>query len=79
MPDRVESIAEVDRSKNRPRARLGFVKPIRNELREKQNLIKSTPSRVETDLMGKENGVKTPEKRADAIEQCVQKALRRRK
>ena len=28
LPDRVESIGEVDNSENRPRARPGFVKPI---------------------------------------------------
>ena len=39
MPDRVEKLKEVDSSKNRPRARLGIVKPIRDELRKIQNLI----------------------------------------
>ena len=39
MSDRVESFGEVDRCKNRARARLGFVKPIRNGLRKKENLI----------------------------------------
>ena len=45
VPDSVESFEEVDSSKNRPRARPGFVKPIQNGLRKKQNLIKSRPSR----------------------------------
>ena len=39
MPDRVESLREVDRSKNNSGARPGFVKPIRNGLRKKQSLI----------------------------------------
>ena len=45
MPDRVESVREIDSGQNRPRARPGFVKPIRNGLSKKQNLIKcrSTP------------------------------------
>ena len=50
MPDRVESFREVDRSKNHPKARLGFVRPIQNELRKEQNLINSTPSRAGTGL-----------------------------
>ena len=33
MPDRVKSFREIDSKKNRPRARPGFVKPIRNGLR----------------------------------------------
>ena len=39
ISDRVESFGKVDSSKNRPRARLGLVKPIRNVLRKKQILI----------------------------------------
>ena len=35
-PDRVESFVDVEGSKNRPRARLGFVKLIQNELRDKE-------------------------------------------
>ena len=50
MPDRAESFREVDRSKNHPKARLGFVRPIQNELRKEQNLINSTPSRAGTGL-----------------------------
>ena len=53
---RVESFKEVDHSKNRPKARLGFVKPIRNRLRKIKNFIKNRPSRAETGLAGKENG-----------------------
>ena len=33
MPNRVESFGEVDRSKNRLTARLGFLKPIGNRLK----------------------------------------------
>ena len=39
MPDRVKSFREIDSRENRPRARPGFVKPIRNGLRKVQNLI----------------------------------------
>ena len=38
MPDRVESFREIN-IENRPRARPGFIKPIRNGLRKVQNLI----------------------------------------
>ena len=41
VPDRVESFREVDSSKTRATARPRFVKPIKNELRKEQNLIKS--------------------------------------
>ena len=46
VPDRVKSFREVDCSENRPRARPGFVKLIRDELRKVQNLIQSRPSKV---------------------------------
>ena len=39
MPDRVKSFREINSRENRPRARPGFVKPIRNGLRKVQNLI----------------------------------------
>ena len=39
MPDRVKSFREISSGKDRPRARSGFVKPIRNGLRKEQNLI----------------------------------------
>ena len=39
MPDRDKSFREIDSRKDRPRARPGFVKPIRNGLRKVQNLI----------------------------------------
>ena len=53
MPDSVECFGEVDRSKNRPRARPGFVKPIQNGLRKIKNLIKSGPPKAETALAGR--------------------------
>ena len=34
MPDRVKSFGEINSRKDRPRARPGFVKPIRNGLRQ---------------------------------------------
>ena len=49
MPDRVDS------SKNRPRARVGLVKPIQNRLRKEQNLIERKPFRAETGLARREN------------------------
>ena len=39
MADRVKSFREVDSRQDCPRARPGFVKPIRNGLRKVQNLI----------------------------------------
>ena len=39
MPDKVESVREINSRENRPRAWPGFVKPIRNGLRKEQNLI----------------------------------------
>ena len=58
MPDRVKSFREINSMQNRPRARPGFVKPIRNELRKEQNLIYNRPSRAETGLAGRENGIR---------------------
>ena len=58
MPDRVKSFREIDSRQDRPRARPGFVKPIRNGLRKVQNLIKCRPSRAETGLTGKKNGIR---------------------
>ena len=54
----VEKSGMPDSSKNYPRARLGFVKSIRNGLKKIKNLIKSRPSRVETGLAGRESGVR---------------------
>ena len=50
MSDRVKSFRETNSREDCPRARPGFVKPIRNGLRKIQNLIESRPSRVETGL-----------------------------
>ena len=58
MPDRVKNFIEIDSKKDRPRARPGFVKPIRNGLGKIQNLISSKPSRAETGLAGRENGIR---------------------
>ena len=58
VPDRVKSFREVDHSENRPRARPGFVKPIRNGLKKEQDLIKSSTSRAETSLVDRENGIR---------------------
>ena len=58
MPDRVKSFREIDSRQDRPRARPGFVKPIRNGLRKVQNLIECRPSRAETGLAGRENGIR---------------------
>ena len=58
MPDRVKSFGEIDSRQDRPRARPGFVKPIRNGLRKVQNLIECRPSRAETSWTGRENGIR---------------------
>ena len=58
MPDRVKSFREIDSRQDRPRARPGFVKPIRNGLRKVQNLIECRPFRAETGLTGRENGIR---------------------
>ena len=58
MPDRVKSFREIDSREDCPRARPGFVKPIRNGLGTIQNLIKCRPSRKETSQAGKENGIR---------------------
>ena len=39
MPDTVKSFREIDSRQDRPRARPGFVKSIRNGQRKVQNLI----------------------------------------
>ena len=58
MPDIVESFREINGRPDRPRARPGFVKPIRNGLRKVQNLIECRPSRAETRLAWRENGIR---------------------
>ena len=54
MPDRIKSFRKIDIREDRPRAWPGFVKPTRNGLRKKQNLIKCRPSRAETGLAERE-------------------------
>ena len=58
MLDRFKSFVEINSRQDRPRARPGLVKPIRNGLRKEQNLIKCRPSRAETDMAEKENGIR---------------------
>ena len=58
MPDRVKSFREINSRQDRPRARPGFVKPIRNGLRKVQNLIECRPTRAETGLTGRKNGIR---------------------
>ena len=58
MPDRVKSFGEIDGREHRSRARPGFAKPIRNGLRKEQNLIECGPTRAETGLAGRENGIR---------------------
>ena len=62
MPDRVESFREINSRQDRPRARPGFVKPIRNGLRKEQNLIECRQSRAETDLAVRKNGIRFQKK-----------------
>ena len=58
MPDRVKNFREINSRQDRSRARPGFVKPIRNGLRKVQNLIECRPTRAETGLAGRENGIR---------------------
>ena len=58
MPDRVKSFGEIDSRQDHSRARPGFVKPIRNGLGKVKNLIKCRPSRAETGLAGRKNGIR---------------------
>ena len=58
MPNRVKSFREIDSRQDRPRARPGFVNPIQNGLRKEQNLIECRPSRAESGLVGRENGIR---------------------
>ena len=67
MPDRVKSFCEINSGEDRLRTRPGFVKPIRNGLRKVQNLIECRPSRAETGLAERENGIKTSERRVNGI------------
>ena len=67
MPDRVESFREINSRQHCPRARPGFVKPIRNGLRKIKNLIEYRSSRAETGLTGREWNL-IPERRVGGIE-----------
>ena len=58
MPDKVKSFGEINSREDRSRAWPEFVKPIQNGLRKEKNLIKSRPSRAETGLAGRENGIR---------------------
>ena len=53
-----KSFGKVDSCENRPRAQSGFVKPIQNGLRKKQNLILCRPFRAKTGLAVRENGIR---------------------
>ena len=63
VPDSVESPGEVDRTKEHHRVRLGFVKLIRNILRQKQNLIESKSTMTDPPRRG-ENGVGLQKKKS---------------
>ena len=58
IPDRVKSFGKINSRQDRPKASPGFVKSIRNSLRKIKNLIYSRLYRVETDLAGRENGMR---------------------
>ena len=64
----VESFREIDCRQDHSRARPGFVKPIQNGLRKKQNLIECRPSRAETGMAGRKNGIRFQKRRVDGIE-----------
>ena len=53
-----KALEKIDSRQDRPRARPGFVKPIRNGLRKEHKLIECGPSRAETGLAGRENGIR---------------------
>ena len=63
-PDRVKHFGEINSRENCPRAWPGFVKPIQNGLRKEQNLIKSRPSKAETSLARRENGIRFQKKKS---------------
>ena len=68
VSDKVENLGEVNRCKNRLKAKLRFLLPLRNGLRKRQNLIEGRPSRAETGLGGRENGVRLQKGKVDEIE-----------
>ena len=63
MPGRFESFVEIDSSETSSRTRLELIKPIRDGLRKKQNLMESRPSRAEPGLAGRENGLRFQKKK----------------
>ena len=68
MQHEVKNFGKVNSSKDRLRALLGFVKPNQNEMREVKNLVQSVElGSAETGLAGRENEIKTPEKRVFKI------------
>ena len=58
MPDRVKRFGEINSREDRSRAWPGFVKLNRDKLKKVQNLIKCRPSRAETGLAGRKNGIR---------------------
>ena len=63
MPYKAKRFGEVDSSENRQKSRPGFVKPIRNGPKKKQNSIKCRPSRAKTGLLRRENEVRLQKER----------------
>ena len=58
VPDRVKSFREIDSRQDRPISRPGLVKLIRNGRGKVQDLIECRPTRAETGLAGRENGIR---------------------
>ena len=58
MPDRVKCFGKIDSREDHPRARYGFVEPIRNGLRKIKILMESRSPRAETGQVGRENGIR---------------------
>ena len=54
----VRRLGKIISAKDRQKTRLEFLKTIRNRLKEITNLVKNRPTRMETDLARKENGVR---------------------
>ena len=62
MPDRVKSFREINSRQNRPRARPGFVEPIRDRLRKIKTLIECKPFKAEAGVARRENGIRFQKK-----------------
>ena len=75
MPDRVKSFGEIDSRQNRPRARRGFVEPIRDGPKKMKNLIESRPSRAETGLAGRENRILYSRKKSRLVSMMRSKSF----